>query len=235
MADATDLHVHTLSVRGHRIACDSPVLVQNGMGHDAIALDLDAEWDGLSARLVLGPCGSAYDVLYEDAPVVVPAATLAEAGWLPVSVVGYGGDGTVRVTTERCDHLLRVVESGCVDGSEPPEDAPDLLGQLVEAADKATEAAGEADKAASKASLAADDANAAADRAGKSADRADESAKGADEAAEDARNAAQAAGEKSLYAYADPDNDELIILEYPAFLESEDGGSVYLTLEGSDN
>ena len=55
------------------------------------------------------------------------------------------------------------------------------------------------------------------------------------EAAEDARNAAQAAGEKSLYAYADPDSDELIILEYPAFLESEDGGSVYLTLEGSDN
>lgn len=228
-------HIHTLTVRSHRVSCDSPVLVQHGMGHDAVSLDLDAEWEGLSTRLVLGPCGSAYDVLYEDAPVVVPAATLAEAGWLPVSVVGYGEDGTVRVTTERCDHLLRVVESGCVDGSEPIPDAPDLLGQLVEAADKATEAAGEADKAASKASLAADDANAAADRAGKSADRADESAKGADEAAEDARNAAQAAGEKSLYAYADPDNDELIILEYPAFLESEDGGSVYLTLEGSDN
>lgn len=59
-----DLHVHTLTVRAHRVSCDSPVLVQHGMGHDAIALDLDAEWDGLSARLVLGPCGSAYDVLY---------------------------------------------------------------------------------------------------------------------------------------------------------------------------
>ena len=237
-----DLHIHTLAVRNHRITCDSPVLVQNGMGHDAIALDLDAEWDGLSARLVLGPCGSAYDVLYEDAPVVVPAATLAEAGWLPVSVVGYGEDGTVRVTTERCDHLLRVVESGCVDGSEPIPDAPDLLGQLVEAADKATDAAGKATEAAQTATdaakVATDSAalaDAAAEGAGKSADRADESAKGADEAAEDARNAAQAAGEKSLYAYADPENDELIILEYPAFLESEDGGSVYLTLEGSDN
>lgn len=57
----------------------------------------------------------------------------------------------------------------------------------------------------------------------------------AEQAAVNAEEAAQAAGEKSLYAYADPDNDELIILEYPAFLESEDGGSVYLTLEGSDN
>lgn len=93
-----DLHVHTLTVRRHHITCDSPVLVQHGMGHDAIALDLDAEWDGLSARLVLGPCGSAYDALYEDAPVVVPAATLAEAGWLPVSVVGYGEDGPVYVS-----------------------------------------------------------------------------------------------------------------------------------------
>lgn len=119
-----DLHIHTLAVRNHRITCDSPVLVQNGMGHDAIALDLDAEWDGLSVRLVLGPCGSAYDVLYEGEPVVVPAATLAEAGWLPVSVVGYGEDGTVRVTTERCDHLLRVaaLEQGTYQPSEPEGD-----------------------------------------------------------------------------------------------------------------
>lgn len=144
-------HIHTLTVRSHRVSCDSPTLVQHGMGHDAIALDLDAEWDGLSTRLVLGPCGSAYDVLYEDAPVVVPAATLAEAGWLPVSVVGYGEDGTVRVTTERCDHLLRVVESGCVDGSVPPEDAPDILHELLGAAEDAREAADAADAAAESA------------------------------------------------------------------------------------
>lgn len=74
------LHTHTLTVRNHRISCDSPVLVQHGMGHDAIMLDLDAEWDGLSVRLVLGPCGSAYDVIYEGQPVTVPASTLAEAG-----------------------------------------------------------------------------------------------------------------------------------------------------------
>ena len=150
------LNVHRVVVRARHISCDSPALVQNGMGHDAIALSLDDEWDGLSVRLVLGPCGSAYDVLYEGEPVVVPAATLAEAGWLPVSVVGYGGDGSVRVTTERCDHLLRVVESGCVDGSEPIPDAPDLLGQLVEAADKATEATDAANDAADRADAAAE-------------------------------------------------------------------------------
>lgn len=229
-----DLHVHTLTVRRHHITCDSPVLVQHGMGHDAIALDLDAEWDGLAVRLVLGPCGSAYDALYEDAPVVVPAATLAEAGWLPVSVVGYGEDGTVRVTTERCDHLLRVVESGCVDGSVPPEDAPDLLGQLVEAADRATEAAGEADKAAESASAAASAATSAADAATKAADRADSSADAADKAAENANQAAAAAGEKVLYAYPDPEASDRIILQYPSFLASEDGGSVYLALEAAN-
>lgn len=74
-----DLHVHTLTVRRHHITCDSPVLVQHGMGHDAVALDLDAEYDGLAVRIVLGPCGSAYDVLYDGAPVVVSAATLADA------------------------------------------------------------------------------------------------------------------------------------------------------------
>ena len=143
--------MHTLTVRGHRISCCDPVLVQHGMGHDALVLDLDAEWDGLSVRLVLGPCGSAYDVLYEGEPAVVPAATLAEAGWLPVSVVGYGGDGTVRVTTERCDHLLRVMESGCVDGSVPPEDAPDILHELLCAAEDARDAADAADAAAESA------------------------------------------------------------------------------------
>lgn len=74
----------------------------------------------------------------------------------------------------------------------------------------------------------------AAQEASDAAAAANDAASNANDAAQDAREAAELAGEKSLYAYADPDNDELIILEYPAFLESEDGGSVYLTLEGSD-
>ena len=229
-----DLHVHTLTVRSHRITCDSPVLVQHGMGHDAIALDLDAEWDGLSLRVVLGAGDGAAERLLDGEPWVVPASLLAEPDWLPVSVVGYDGDGTVRLTTERCDHLLKVVASGQVDGSEAVPDAPDLLGQLVEAADKATEAAGEADRAAESASAAASAATSAADAATKAAGRADSSADAADKAAESANQAAAAAGEKVLYAYPDPEASDRIILQYPSFLGAEDGGSVYLALEAAN-
>lgn len=190
MADDTAMHVHVLRVCDHRISCADPVMVAGGFGHDAVALDLDAEWDGLSARLVLGPCESAYDVLYEGEPVVVPAATLAEAGWLPVSVVGHGGDGTVRVTTERCDHLLRVVESGCVDGSVPPEDQPDLLGQLVAAGQRATVAA----DAANDAAKAAQDAVAKVDEAVSDIGDAAANAAAARESAEAAAKSASAAG-----------------------------------------
>ena len=230
----SELHVHTLVVRDHRISCCDPVIVQHGMGHDAISLDLDAEWDGLSLRVVLGSGDEAAERLWDGEPWVVPASLLAEPGWLPVSVVGYDGDGTVRVTTERCDHLLKVVASGQVDGSEPIPDAPDLLGQLVEAADKATEAAGEADRAAESASAAASAATSAADAAAKAAERADSSADAADKAAESANQAAAAAGEKVLYAYPDPEASDRIILQYPSFLESEDGGSVYLALEAAN-
>ena len=229
-----DLHTHTLVVRDHRVSCCDATMVQHGMGHDAIALDLDAEWDGLSVRLVLGSGDDAAESLWSGEPWEVPAALLAEPGWLPVSVVGYGGDGTVRVTTRACDHLLKVVPSGQVDGSEPIPDAPDLLGQLVEAADRATEAAGDADKAAGSASAAASAATSAADAATKAADRADSSADAADKAAESANQAAAAAGEKVLYAYPDPEASDRIILQYPSFLESEDGGSVYLALEAAN-
>ena len=229
-----ELHVHTLVVRDHRISCCDTEMVQHGMGHDAIQLDLDAEWDGLSLRVVLGSGDEAAERLWDGEPWVVPASLLAEPDWLPVSVVGYDGDGTVRVVTERCDRLLKVVASGQVDGSEPIPDAPDLLGQLVEAADKATDAAGEADRAAESASAAASAATSAADAATKAADRADSSADAADKAAESANQAAAAAGEKVLYAYPDPEASDRIILQYPSFLESEDGGSVYLALEAAN-
>ena len=229
-------HLHTLVVRGHEVSCCDPVIVQHSIGHDAIALDLDAEWEDLFITVAFEkPDGEIYEVAYDGEPLEVPASATKEARWLPVGISGHVAEGDKLVLTAGSDRLLKVVPSGPVSDGGSVEDPPDVLGQLLAAAERAESSADDAGEAASKASLAADNANAAADRAGKAADRADESAKGADEAAEDARNAAQAAGEKSLYAYADPDNDELIVLEYPAFLESEDGGSVYLTLEGSDN
>ena len=146
-----DLHVHTLVVRDHRISCCDREMVQHGMGHDAISLDLDAEWDGLTITVVVGECDAAYDAVWQGEPWVLPAASLFEAGWLPVTVVGRDDSGTVRVVTERCDRLLRVVASGCVDGSVPPEDAPDILHELLGAAEDARDAADAADAAAESA------------------------------------------------------------------------------------
>ena len=146
-----DLHVHTLVVRDHRISCCDREMVQHGMGHDAISLDLDAEWDGLTITVVVGECDAAYDAVWQGEPWVLPAVSLFEAGWLPVTVVGRDDTGTVRVVTERCDHLLRVVASGCVDGSVPPEDAPDILHELLGAAEDARDAPDAADAAAESA------------------------------------------------------------------------------------
>ena len=146
-----DLHVHTLVVRDHRISCCDREMVQHGMGHDAISLDLDAEWDGLTITVVVGECDAAYDAVWQGEPWVLPAASLFEAGWLPVTVVGRDDSGTVRIVTERCDRLLRVVASGCVDGSVPPEDAPDILHELLGAAEDARDAADAADAAAESA------------------------------------------------------------------------------------
>jgi len=150
-ATLPDLHIHTLVVRDHRISCCDATMVQHGMGHDAISLDLDAEWDGLTITVVVGECDAAYDAVWQGEPWVLPAVSLFEAGWLPVTVVGRDDSGAVRVVTERCDHLLRVVASGCVDGSVPPEDAPDILHELLGAAEDAREAAEGADAAAESA------------------------------------------------------------------------------------
>lgn len=230
--------MHTVIVRNRKVAVVSGGAVADNYGTDVVDLRLDSAFDGCEAVLILGCGDSAVRQVWTGDPLPVPGSLMVE-GDIPVSVAGFR-DG-VRIVTA-AGASIRVERAGCYDGSDPAPDDPDMLQQLVQAAGDARSAAGAATRAAQTAVDAAGvaaesaaSADAAAERAGKSADRADQSAKGADEAAEDARNAAQAAGEKSLYAYADPDNDELIVLEYPAFLESEDGGSVYLTLEGSDN
>ena len=225
---------HVISIRDQHISvCDARV-VAGSKDFDTFTIDADAEWDGLSVVVAFGSGESQTLVSYGGEPAEIPRQVISSPGWLEVSVVGYGAGGEVKATTVAARHAINVLPDGQVPDNPYP-DSPDLLGQLVEAADKATDAAGKADKAAESASAAASAATSAADAATKAADRADSSADAADKAAENANQAAQAAGEKSLYAYADPENDELIILEYPAFLESEDGGSVYLTLEGSDN
>lgn len=227
---------HHVIVRNREISVVGHVMVQSNIAVDTVTVSVDSEYDDLQVALVIGGT----QLMYDGEPVTVPSSELKRTGDLPLTVLGLSSGK--RVVTASAESAFRVVASGAFEGEDPVPDSPDMLQQLAdaykaanEAAGTATEAAKTAVDAAGVATESAASADAAAERAGKSADRADESAKGADEAAEDARNAAQAAGEKSLYAYADPGNDELIVLEYPAFLESEDGSSVYLTLEGSDN
>ena len=148
MADETATHVHVLRVRDHRIRCADPVMVAGGFGHDAEALDLDADWAGLSCVVTLGEGDGAWTAAVGADPVEVPASAIAEPGWLPVSVTGYGDDGAVRATTEACAHLLRVAESGHVPSDADVPEAPDLIGQLLAAGKKATDAADAADDAA---------------------------------------------------------------------------------------
>ena len=112
MADDTAMHVHVLRVRDHRIRCADPVMVAGCVGHDAIALDLDAEWEGLSVRVVIGEGEGAVEADWEGEPMVLPDEPLAEPGWLPVTVVGES-DGS-RIVTEAAPHAFRVVEGGYV-------------------------------------------------------------------------------------------------------------------------
>ena len=224
---------HVISIRDQHISvCDARV-VAGSKDFDTFTIDADSEWDGLSVVVAFGSGDEKVLVSYGGEPAEIPRQVISSPGWLEVSVVGYGAGGEVKATTVAARHAINVLPDGRVPDNPYP-DSPDLLGQLVEAADKATDAAGEADKAAESASAAASAATSAADAAAKAADRADSSADAADKAAEDANQAAVAAGEKVLYAYPDPEASDRIILQYPSFLESEDGGSVYLALEAAN-
>lgn len=154
---------------------------------------------------------------------MVPASVLEQPGFLPVSVVGYGDDGAIRATTERCDHLIRVAESGEVEGGEAIPDAPDLLGQLVAAKDAAEDAAESADQAAARAEDAAESlaegiaaANAsaeeaashAADAAGHASDaqasaKAAETSRGGALAAQKAAESASVSAQKAAQSASD--------------------------------
>ena len=224
---------HVISIRDQHISvCDARV-VAGSKDFDTFTVDADSEWDGLSVVVAFGSGDERVLVSYGGEPAEIPKQVISSPGWLEVSVVGYGAGGEVKATTVAARHAINVLPDGQVPDNPYP-DSPDLLGQLVEAADKATDAAGKADKAAESASAAASAATSAADAATKAADRADSSADAADKAAEDANQAALAAGEKVLYAYPDPEASDRIILQYPSFLESEDGGSIYLALEAAN-
>ena len=229
---------HVVLVRNRRLESINPLLVKDCVDSDTVELRLDEEFSGLDVVFEIG----AQRNIWQGEPMLIAPEVMQAEGDVAMSVHGYSG--SERVVTVTCDAAFRVLPSSYsgIDPDDPDRSRyEDLLGQLTqayedaqEARDAANKSAEGADQAAGRANESADKADQAAERANTSADAADAATEAAKDATEDALNAAQAAGEKSLYAYADPSADDRIILEYPAFMESEDGGSVYLTLEGSD-
>ena len=196
---------HIIRVRDRTVSVNLSELVQNNVATDTLTLDLDEDWDDLAVVVLLGPCTDATELQWSGEPIGIPAALMAEVGAIDVSVVGYDSGGTVRVVTKRASGLLRVVESGCVVGSVPEEDAPDLIGQLVAAGDAANTAASAANTAAGKASTAATKATDAAGEATDAAGEATRAAQAADAAAEAAGAAAEAARGNVLKGTLGPD------------------------------
>lgn len=243
----------------NRVLNVTPVkVVRHGINSDVIVPILDAEWlecttiSVVISWLVEGK-ETPVPYAYTGEPIRIPSEAMEELGPIDVSIVGYIGD-EVRYVTADLVRKMQVVESGALTGDyEPTEEELTQIEQAIidanaaalianNAASNATEAAQRASDAADKATTAiagateaTKAANTAADNANKAAQSASTAADFANSAADTAINAALQAGQTSMAAYADPNNDELIILEYPAFMESDDGGSVYLTLEGDDN
>lgn len=103
---------HVLTVRKRRIKIHPPYAVAGGKSSDSIVLDLDAEWEGLSARVVVGDGEGAVEADWDGEPMVLPDGPLAEPGWLPFTVVGEA-DGS-KIVTEAAPHAFRVVDGGYV-------------------------------------------------------------------------------------------------------------------------
>lgn len=245
--------LHTVKVENRTISSIDPRrFVQNGIDADELVLDLDAEWSEVNTTIITFKNSAIEDpiaLIYSGDPIKVPKTILSEVGSLTISVTGYGED-MKRVITEamtQTNIIGNITASGIVPEFEgdPEEENPDIWAQLISIVTSTAEnepirvASEEARVVAENERVEAENARVEAENQRASAETAREQSWSdlqakAEQAIEAANNAAEASGERSLYAYADPDNDDMIIIEYPAFLESDDGGSIYLTLEGSD-
>lgn len=82
------MRTHTLTVRGRRAECSDLDLVQGSVGCDAVALDLDDEWDGLAVTVAFEGSGVARTADKCPEGYVVPWECLAEPGAVHVGVEG---------------------------------------------------------------------------------------------------------------------------------------------------
>ena len=132
--------LHTITVVDRVVSVDKPELVQNSIKTETVTLNLDSEWEGLSAVINIGNY-SPVSVIWSGKPVVIPAEVMTNVGSLDVSVVGYGDDGSIRAVTKQAQNIFNVVASGFVEDDEVVPDPTTVLGQLIQAADNANQAA----------------------------------------------------------------------------------------------
>lgn len=178
---------HVVTIRERRITVDFPTLIQNNIKTDTVTLDLDSEWDEISPVIIFTSKGYSVSVMYTGDPVFVPSDITIDTGSVDLSVMGYDSTGAVRLVTVEAPGVFNVIQSGAFTGETAEEPSPDLLGQVVSAANDAANAAKSANDAATKAtnattsaSEATESANTAATKANAAADRANTAAIGAE-------------------------------------------------------
>lgn len=82
------MRVHLVKVRDRRADCDDLDMVQGSVGCDAVALDLDAEWDGLAVTVAFEGSGAMRTASKGPDGYVVPWECLAEPGAVRVGIEG---------------------------------------------------------------------------------------------------------------------------------------------------
>lgn len=184
---------HTISIRDRRATVDDRLLVSGTWRADCVALDLDAEWEGMDVSVAFEGAGYRIEPPAEpDGTYVVPWECVSDTGGVTVSVRGTDGRQTLAHVV--MDRPL-VTEPGGVH-VEPGATDPTVT-EYQRAYRGAVEATGRADEAARGADASRDRADAAeVARAGAEADRvAAELQRAGGEAAragaEDARESAE--------------------------------------------
>lgn len=240
MAGPMKLHVvsvidRTLSIK------QGPVIIEDGIGVNYIDFEFDSEWDGLDINFFLSDGVSpAHRFNYTGDPAKIPTALIQHDGVLQVGVIGYEGKDVRLTVAKMVTPFIVAVQSVPIE-QEPPEPIDDIYGQIAGALNdvkeldqKVTEALTNLSDLVDSANKAIADAIQATTNATDAATKANAAADLANDAAKAAYDAAVIAGEKTVEVFNDPDADDRVIIKYPSFLKSDDGGSIYMNVSGGD-
>lgn len=107
------MRIHHVEVRDRRADCDDLDLVQGSVGCDAVALELDAEWDGLAVTVAFEGSGVMRAASKGPDGYVVPWECLAEPGAVRVGIEGRA-DGVLlkHANMARPFRCLRSMDAG---------------------------------------------------------------------------------------------------------------------------